>query len=315
MNVKLPAGTIGVRGTIVGVQVDGTTGRSLVWLAGPGAGNSAGVAVGSIAVENAGVARDVQRSGWGVEIPDFGSPPSPPFPVPDSMYGTLGFEIAPEGGAVKGSDDADGTSSEPAPASTTEGSDAGALDPLALLPPAETSFSEAVALGSDPLDPVSNPIPTGSFTRTTIGDLLALTASFDGHLLYIVQDVPLQSGNGDLDLFVDLDLVNDVVGVQVVNLSSSALFTSGMGGGATSVDFTRSTGEASFVAQFPYFDSVSVSSPCANGCPVKVDLGFQNIPTQVAGQLEAQVGIGPVGTIQEITPLVSVPISSSSTGQ
>jgi hypothetical protein len=312
MNVKLPAGTIGVRGTIVGAQVDPATGRSLVWLAGPGAGNSAGVPAGSIAVENAGVAQDVQRSGWGVEIPDFSSPPSPPFQVPDTIYGTLGFEVAPEGGGVTDQDDADGTTPEPAPAPPSPTAEAGSLEPLALLPPGDLpTTTEIAAIIPEPLGPISNPIPPGdviSFTPTTVMDLTSLAATFSGHFFFNLADVPLSSGSGNLDLIVDLDFTEGVVGVQVLQIASTQLMTQGTGAGATSLSFTEGIGgDAKFVAQFNYFESIS--SFCINGCPVQVDLKFLNIPTQVAGQLETTVTVGPVGTIVETTPPQSVPIT------
>ena len=95
VRVRLPAGTIGIRGTIVDSEVDAATGRSLVVLQGPGEGNRAGVPVGSISVENAGVSRDVLRSGWGVEIAERGAPPSEPFLVPIDVLERLGLDARP----------------------------------------------------------------------------------------------------------------------------------------------------------------------------------------------------------------------------
>jgi hypothetical protein len=185
MNVKLPAGTIGVRGTIVGAQVDPTTGRSLVWLAGPGAGNSAGIAAGSIAVENAGVTQNVERSGWGVEIPDFTTPPTPPFQVPDVTYGTLAFEVSPQGGdAQDGDESGDAPPADDRTSDTAQPAPSGSEETSGSAPPpsrsAETSSgepppSESTAPLSEPLALLrggTEPASTGEFAafEQTLGD-------------------------------------------------------------------------------------------------------------------------------------------------
>jgi hypothetical protein len=45
-----------------------------------------------------------------------------------------------------------------------------------------------------------------------------------------------------------------------------------------------------------------------------VDLGFLNTSSQVAGQLEAQVQVGPVGTVVQVTSPQSVPVSAITDG-
>ncbi len=93
MKVRLPSGTIGIRGTVVDTSVDPDTGRSLVVLAAPGAAN---LDTGAIEVANAGIARDVRRGGWGVEIPSFAEPPSVPFLVPAELYENFDFAVQGE---------------------------------------------------------------------------------------------------------------------------------------------------------------------------------------------------------------------------
>jgi hypothetical protein len=109
MRVRLPAGTIGIRGTMVHTSVDPVTGRSLVVLTGPGEQNTAGIAAGAIQVANGGVSRDVVRSGWGVEIQGFGAPPSEPFLVPAELYQDASFDAAAgQGGGGGGDGDGEG---------------------------------------------------------------------------------------------------------------------------------------------------------------------------------------------------------------
>lgn len=68
VTVKLPAATIGFRGTIVGGNID-QTGQGLLGLLGPGGNNDAGAQVGSFSVDGQnGDHQDVNRSGFGVEV-------------------------------------------------------------------------------------------------------------------------------------------------------------------------------------------------------------------------------------------------------
>ena len=278
MKVKLPSGTIGIRGTMVDVQIDPTQGRALVLLAGPGEGNSAGVHAGHIRVDNAGVSQDVTRSGWGVEIPDAGSPPSDPFPFPPEMLAGMSLEIRGDAPAPNGEEPGDGgeidgeserqpaprpgepaTSGDPAPSGdgtrpTQEGDGppprSGDLSTAPRLV-AGTSF----ATGRDgaridqqfggTLDRFStitrDPAQialTQGGVMTSIMDLVGISAMFSGHFFYDVIDLPFASRSGSLDLFVDLDFNSQVVGIQVLGVESTLLGASGSGSGATSVPFT-----------------------------------------------------------------------------
>lgn len=79
MEVKLPVGSIGVRGTSVAGQTDGT--RATVVLLGPGAENDAGERVGRILVSGTGAAAtpvEIVRPGFATEIAGPDVPPSPP---------------------------------------------------------------------------------------------------------------------------------------------------------------------------------------------------------------------------------------------
>jgi len=81
VNVALPSGNIGVRGTIVAGIADAVTRASLVVLLGEGVDNEQGDEPGSIDVCNAGACVEVTRPGFGVRIdgPEFR--PSPVFQV------------------------------------------------------------------------------------------------------------------------------------------------------------------------------------------------------------------------------------------
>ncbi|MDD5671698.1 MAG: FecR family protein [Candidatus Omnitrophica bacterium] len=97
MRVDLPAGSIGVRGTIVAGQVDGM--HSFVALMGPGDGNNAGANQGSIVLSNVvngqTVEETVNRTGYGSVIDGVGSAPSPAFQVPAEQMNNLVSNFSP----------------------------------------------------------------------------------------------------------------------------------------------------------------------------------------------------------------------------
>ena len=98
VNVALPSGNIGVRGTIVAGTADPVTRSSLVVLLGEGADNEAGDAPGSIDVCNAGACVEVTRPGFGVRIdgPEFR--PSQVFRVEAPAVQALLQEVNDPGG-------------------------------------------------------------------------------------------------------------------------------------------------------------------------------------------------------------------------
>lgn len=91
MQVKLPAGLIGIRGTIVAGRTEGE--KSLVVLLGPGPKNNSGERPGQITLLNevAGKIEEVlvTRPGYGSEIAGAGIAPTPPAPVPPAEIAAI----------------------------------------------------------------------------------------------------------------------------------------------------------------------------------------------------------------------------------
>ena len=91
MTVKLPVGTIGVRGTMVAGHVDGE--KSMAVLLGPGPKNQMGEPAGSFLLNN--TVNDQTQSthvtgiNFGSEITGVGQPPVPAFRVPDAVIDNL----------------------------------------------------------------------------------------------------------------------------------------------------------------------------------------------------------------------------------
>ena len=77
MTVKLPAATIGVRGTSVAGEVD-ENGAAQVILLGPAPDNSLGLPAGAINVANEAGVVDITRPGFVTEITNAALPPAPP---------------------------------------------------------------------------------------------------------------------------------------------------------------------------------------------------------------------------------------------
>lgn len=95
MEVKLPAGTIGIRGTIVAGQVH-TDGTSMAVLLGPGPAASGGVRVGAFNLSNSEGSVFVEKPGFGSTLQGGGAPPTPPALIPaDQMKSLLG-DLAPK---------------------------------------------------------------------------------------------------------------------------------------------------------------------------------------------------------------------------
>lgn len=100
MTVKLPVGSIGVRGTSAMGEVTGQ--NALVALIGEGPRNDLGRPAGRIIVNNAGVAREVFRAAYYVTITGLGAAPSLPAPLPPAIFNRLTAALSIGAGQVAG---------------------------------------------------------------------------------------------------------------------------------------------------------------------------------------------------------------------
>lgn len=126
MNVRLPSGTLGVRGTIVGGRVDEVAKSAMLVLLGEGRENDTGSPASAFEACNAGVCKQVRRPGYGLSIDGPDSPPSDPFQVPlpeidrltqavsdpagwveTAKEGGKDTDVAAGGGAGSGAEDGD----------------------------------------------------------------------------------------------------------------------------------------------------------------------------------------------------------------
>lgn len=100
MNVQLPSGNLGVRGTMAAGSSDAVTKSSLVLL-GEGPENDTGDQPGAFQVCNAGSCVDVHRAGFGTRIDGPDSPPTPPFRVPQDELDALTRAVSDPQGWVE----------------------------------------------------------------------------------------------------------------------------------------------------------------------------------------------------------------------
>jgi len=101
MNVKLPSGTLGVRGTIVAGRVDAVKQSSLLVLLGEGPENDTGSRASALEGCNADVCKQVRRPGYGLTIDGPGFPPSEPFLVPLAEIDRLTRSVSDPAGYVE----------------------------------------------------------------------------------------------------------------------------------------------------------------------------------------------------------------------
>ena len=98
MEVRVPTGTIGIRGTSVAGVVDGA--RATIVLLGPGADTDTGERVGRILVTAANTTVEVSRPGFAVDLAGANVPPTAPFRVDAATVNRI---VAPLSGPPRGS--------------------------------------------------------------------------------------------------------------------------------------------------------------------------------------------------------------------
>ncbi len=95
MEVKLPAGTIGIRGTIVAGKVT-PGGPSMAVLLGPGAANTAGLPAGAFDLKNDQGSVSIDKPGFGSTLQSAGLPPTPPALIPPEQLRAVLGDLAPK---------------------------------------------------------------------------------------------------------------------------------------------------------------------------------------------------------------------------
>lgn len=113
MKIKVPAGTMGIRGTIAAGAVDG--GNATLVLLGPGANNNAGEAPGAIAITGSGGGSVlIDQPGYGSTLTP-GQPPTPPVEMKAQIGQIMGQVGTTSGGSASSGGSSGGGSSSSGP--------------------------------------------------------------------------------------------------------------------------------------------------------------------------------------------------------
>lgn len=309
MEVELPAGNLGIRGTLVAVRADGATGESVVVLLGPGAGRDPGAREGALEVEHLGVSRWIGRSGFAVRIPDASTPPGPPFaPTPGDLAFLESLVVAPTRAPGR---------RPPVPGAGPAAERAGGRVKsagLRLAAPAEAARRELGALGSLLQDQAQGgifeqpgsglpPEPMAGLHPATFDELRFLATTFGGRYEWFPTPSPVASlsDGGTYEPFVALDFGLEQVELLVRNVSSPTLATVGTGSLALTANlFAGKGGVASYRLQGLYQEA---STGCLAGCPVDARLDFSSQGADLARFLDFFLSISNgLGTVTDGGP-------------
>ena len=290
VTLALPSGTLGVRGTLVGVNADRLTMRSLLVLLGEGRDNDTGAPPGEIEVCNAGSCVQVRTAGFGTRIGGPGVPPLEPFRVPDAELDALTQSVSdPLGwaGDAKSGDTPDVAADSDAgdPRSPTEISGRGAasgepsgansldwLRDVANLDAATAFVSQdeqtapgslgSVEAGGGGLGELP---PIEGMQLATYGDLATLAAvSGSQTAVYARSGIALTDG-GAYDFSLTLDVGRQLLSVATTNVSAPSLqIDAGSLSWEQSFD-SGGSGLPVFVRDSGRF-SGREEGPCGSGC-------------------------------------------------
>jgi hypothetical protein len=207
MTIALPAGTIGIRGTMAMGKVNGE--QSLVVLTGPGKQNNTGNKQGELVVGNdVGNEKksvNLTKTGYGTVIEGVGKGPSAPFKVPEAQLQELTQSLSPqgEGSGEEGVEDSESATEQSGQDVADTGEDSS--DSIAT-----GGFSQSLAEESAKASQnASNSLNIQDGT-TTVQQLLSITTGqfrFENAI-----GIPLSPGGGTFDIHYNLDFGARTVG-------------------------------------------------------------------------------------------------------
>jgi hypothetical protein len=293
MNVRLPSGTIGVRGTMVAGRADAATKSSLLVLLGEGQDNDTGATPGAIEVCNAGSCVGIRRAGYGTRIEGPDAAPLEPFRVPSAELDSLTQAVSDPENWVEtaGSGGAGATDVAAGPAGTEDGDTRSATEvsgratatgletsenTLERLEGIDGLLEETVLATQDSEKEIDTPlgaIEVGGFAEipsfivpgeiTTYDQLDALAATGTATAVYQRSGIGLSDG-GSYDFSLNLDLSKRNAQLQVTNLNAPSLELDGQRFGG-SQDFLPSG--LNIPAGFAASGTLNApEGPCVGGC-------------------------------------------------
>ncbi|MFH2204472.1 MAG: FecR domain-containing protein [Elusimicrobiota bacterium] len=284
MKVKLPVGTIGIRGTIAAGRTDGKT--ATVALLGPGGQNNAGEKAGAISVSNAGVTVEITRPGYGTDIGGPGIPPTPPFKLSNEQLSSLDVAPKAEAGGGEGDEPAAGgksateESGQDTAAAQGDLTETGSTGELAssvsdvsneaAQEAAQTSASDGDAQWTD-----IRTIPTGSGYFSGSGNYTCTGGSGCS-----------SGGSGSFSSYVDVSFTNNTITNVSFSLSGTITASTSLSGGPIpfgSSGVATQTFNGSQVGDFANTSVTFLNSGGSVGNQMRFDMQYSG----VAGTLDS----------------------------
>ncbi len=275
MNVALPAGTIGIRGTMAAGRANPGTKASVAILLGEGADNAGGDPSGAIDVCNVGQCTTVSRPGYGVRIDGADSPPSPAFRVETAELDQILLAVtSPEvalDDAVGDASDEDVENVVAEGAAIDDGAKRGKdarkhlqkiadLDSLTVLAAQDARDQQILSQGDLP---PSNVLSDGPSTYEQLRSIPS------GQIYYQQIGTPL--GGGSYDLFMNVDF-----GAQTVAGGNSRIVVNGIRTGGANFVTPLSYSSGSGPAQFQFNSIFITGAFCGTNCFGSLTVAPQN---------------------------------------
>ena len=206
MTIALPAGTIGIRGTMAMGSVQGE--RSLVVLTGPGKQNTTGNKKGELVVKNEvgneTKAVNLTKTGYGTVIAGVGQGPSDPFEVPEAQLQEMTDSLSPEGegGGEEGIDDSESATEQAGQDQVDAGEDVSVTE-------SSGEVTQALADESTKATQLASSSVAIQDGITTIQQLLSITT---GQFHFEANGIPLSPDGGSFNFHYNLDFSARTVG-------------------------------------------------------------------------------------------------------
>lgn len=267
MNVKLPAGTVGIRGTIAAGQADPVTKGSLVVLLGPGRETDPTEKIGALKICNVGKCVGIRRPYFATRIPSAGEPPTRPFRISaeelDRLIGQLYAGAEPPTRLA---------GLPPVGAGGADAGDGGPFPPLPFVPDPGAKERE----NPNVVDPVVDDV-------LTIAKVSELISVGSGSATYARSGIPLTDG-GSYDFDVIVDFGQQTVDALAFNIEAPSL---GIGDqfetGGQSVGGVQSFSQSIIAPETDYLFTDNLFNGSELGVDADLFVGFFNQSVHKSG--------------------------------
>ena len=299
MKIKLPVGTIGIRGTIGAASTDGNS--AVVALIGPGPQNNADEKPGAVTVTNAGVTQTITRTGYYSEIPGPDQPPTPPAPMTDEVSAKVDPKPKAESKDDGDSGPGGGSSATEASGEQTAGAKGDLSSTQSTGQLAQSFDSTTNSAGQDSAEGIADGPSSWDQVRASI---LTGTGFYSMTGAYACSGGTACStpGNGSWSASVDVDFTNRVICGLNFNLTSGPLsgqssslsgpfIPFGSGGGTAEYAFTSSnlTNSAFQGTEFTFLNKDGVAGKAGQvEMAFSSGLGTIDSSTKGEGNFQAQ---------------------------